>query len=320
MTVAQTPTPVVTPTSTPIPLTPTPTLFYITTPMLSATPGCAAPLNMPVGTTAFVRGGVYVRNAATASSPWVNYYEEAVEVTIVGGPVCDGILYNWWQVRGPGNDGWVAEGVPGNYFIRVGALPAGSVCPTAATLTVGGRANTLRDLRVREQPNDTSLVLTVAPAGSLVEIVDGPECGGGYNWWQVRVVVVNVLYTGWAVDGNAGAFWLQGEVTGDTSVCAPPLASLAVGTQAYVDYNDHSPKSLRAAPDNEATLIASLLDGIGFEIIGGPICADSYNWWQVRILSRPDVSGWLAEGGPQGYWVTAIEDELNPIDIAPPYR
>ena len=33
--------------------------------------------------------------------------------------------------------------------------------------------------------------------------------------------------------------------------------------------------------------------------------AEGYNWWQIRILSRPDVTGWLSEGGPQGYWITS---------------
>ena len=53
-----------------------------------------------------------------------------------------------------------------------------------------------------------------------------------------------------------------------------------------------------------SVLIATLIDGIGFEILGAPICADGYNWWPVRILSRPDVQGWFAEGGPINYWIT----------------
>jgi hypothetical protein len=117
---AQTATPF--PTLTPIPTittTPAPTTYFVTTLIPSTTPGCAAPLPLAEGALAYVRGGVYARTEPNGSSPWVNYYSQSVVVRITGGPVCDGIRYNWWQVRGPGNDGWVAEGVPGNYFLQL---------------------------------------------------------------------------------------------------------------------------------------------------------------------------------------------------------
>jgi hypothetical protein len=116
---------------------------------------------------------------------------------------------------------------------------------------------------------------------------------------------LGVEYTGWVADRQPGGNdWMIAEDTLNAPVCAPPLA-LAVGAHAFVNYTDHTPKSLRTGPSTNAELIASLLDGIGFEIIGGPFCAEGYNWWQVRILSRPDVSGWLSEGGPASYWITS---------------
>jgi len=322
---AQTATPTPLPSLTPLPVpsaTPGPTTFFVTTAQPSATPGCAAPLPLEVDGLAFVSGGVYARTEPNGSSPWVNYYQQSVVVRITGGPVCDGIRYNWWQVRGPGNDGWVAEGTPGNYFMQF-AAPAGggTPCNVPVDLTIGGRARLLRDLRVRDTAHPEGLVLTVAPLGSLAEVLEGPSCVGGFNWWRVRVVVLNVIYTGWAADAQTdGNPWLEDEFARTEPVCAPPL-SLAVGSRAYVSYKGNLPKSLRAAPTINGELIATLLDGIGFEIIGGPVCAqDGYNWWQVRILSRPDVSGWLAEGGPANYWITPLRDDLNPVPPAPPYQ
>ena len=322
---AQTATPTLLPTITPIPApsaTAGPTTFFVTTVQPSTTPGCAAPLPLQEGGLAYVSGGVYVRTDPNGSRPWVNYYAEAVVVRITGGPVCDGQLYNWWQVRGPGNDGWVAEGSPGNYFMRFAAPPGDYIpCSPPADLNIGGRARLLLDVKIHDAANENGLVLTVAPSGSLANVLEGPTCVGGVNFWRVSVTVVNVIYTGWAADGKPdGTPLMEDEFAHDQPVCAPPL-SLGIGSKAYVNYKGDSPKSLRAAPSINAELIATLLDGIGFEIIGGPVCAkDGYNWWQIRILSRPDVSGWLAEGGPANYWISPLRDDANPVPPAPPYQ
>lgn len=319
---AQTATPTPVPSTALPPLILAPDVFAATTvPAGPPTPGCAPSLPLVEGATAAVRGGTYVRAEPDGSSPWVNYYEQAMEVLIVGGPVCDGLRYNWWQVRGPGNDGWVAEGVPGGYFMRVLSLPDDpNQCEPAAALTAGSRFRLLNDLRVREAADPEALVLTVAPTGELVTVLEGPVCAGNYNWWRVQVVVVNVQYTGWVADrGTDGTPYVEDEFTVDAPVCGRPL-NLTVGGQAYVNYKDDELKNLRAAPALNATLVASLLDGIGLEVLGGPVCNDGYNWWQVRVLSRPEVSGWFAEGGPAAYWLSPLRDDLNPVPVAPPYN
>lgn len=307
MTVAQ----VAVPTAVPS-IFPSPTVYYVTTAIASPTPGCAAPLPLVNGATAYVKGGVYVRYQPNVSSPFVNYYTEAVTVTIVGGPVCDGVKYNWWQIKGPGNDGWVAEGQPGQYLMRVGFLPT-SGCDPAVSLVAGKTAQLLRDLNVHDQPADAGLVLTVASTGATVDVLEGPTCADGYNWWKIRTTVLNVEYTGWVADGQpAGNDWLISEDALNAPVCDSPL-ELSVGMQAYVNYKDHIPKILRRGPSTNAELVATLFDGIGFTIIGGPFCAEGYNWWQVSILSRPDVTGWLAEGGPANYWISPIAIGDRPL-------
>jgi hypothetical protein len=149
------------------------------------------------------------------------------------------------------------------------------------------------------------LIITVASTGQFVDVLEGPTCGDDkFNWWKIRVPVAGFTYTGWVADAQPGGNdWLISEDTLSAPVCAAPL-SLPIGSHAFVNYTDHIPKSLRSGPSTNSQLIASLLDGIGFEVLDGPICADGYNWWHVSILSRPDVTGWLAEGGPQGYWIT----------------
>ena len=79
---AQTATPI--PTLTPLVVTAGPTIFYVTTLTPSPTPGCSAPLPMVKGQSAYVKGGMYVRNQPTEFSPWVNYYQKEVVVIITG--------------------------------------------------------------------------------------------------------------------------------------------------------------------------------------------------------------------------------------------
>ncbi len=321
--VTASPTPTRTPTVTPIPsVTPLPTATFtpsltpsltplvlgnpLPTPVLTTTPGCPAPLGLVIGGVGYVRGGVNVRAQPSASSAQVNYTTQNTIVTVLEGPVCDGI-YNWWRVELPGNGGWIAEGRPGRYWIYGAAAPAGTpVCSSPLGFSLGSRVELLYGLRVRDRAALDGLVLTVAPAGSVVDILEGPACNQGYNWWRVQVTVLGLTYHGWVAEGERGNgdTYMQPENFQPTPVCAPPLG-LAVGMRAYVDYPvGETPKNLRAAPGLNAELIATLIDGIGFEIMGTPLCADGFNWWPIRILSRPDVQGWFAEGGPLNYWIT----------------
>ena len=58
-----------------------------------------------------------------------------------------------------------------------------------------------------------------------------------------------------------------------------------------------APKNLRAAPDDEADVLYTLVSGVPLEITGQPVCNDMVNWWPVRVLGNIPASGWIAEGG-----------------------
>ncbi|HEX2906815.1 MAG TPA: SH3 domain-containing protein, partial [Phototrophicaceae bacterium] len=200
------------------------------------------------------------------------------------------------------------EGRPGNYWIYGSEPPLNStpVCNSPLGFTAGAQIELLYGLRVRTEPTLNALVLTVAPVGTTVSILEGPSCGEGFNWWRVQVTVLGITYNGWVAEGERGNGddYLQPDNFVPTPVCGLPLR-LGAGSRAYVQYSPgESPKNLRMAPDLDGELVATLVDGIGFEITGAPICADGLNWWPIRILSRPDVQGWFAEGGPVNYWIT----------------
>jgi hypothetical protein len=85
-----------------------------------------------------------------------------------------------------------------------------------------------------------------------------------------------------------------------------------------VNYRDHDPKNLRDAPSLSAPILYTLVDGIAFEVIGGPVCAESYNWWNIRIRGREDVTGWFAEGGPGDYWIRVGDPPSQPTATPTP--
>ncbi|MEP6988573.1 MAG: hypothetical protein ABI970_23425 [Chloroflexota bacterium] len=302
---AQTATPIVIPTITPLGFVVTagPTTFYVTTLTPIPTPGCAAPLPLVKGQSAYVKGGMYVRNSPTESSPWVNYYQKEVVVVITDGPICSDQRYNWWKVKGPGNDGWVAEGTPAQYFMRPGPPPAGSFCNASVDLTVGQQTRLRLGVKVHQTASIDGLVLTVAPIDSIAAVLAGPNCSNGYNWWQIRVTVLNVVYTGWVADGESGITLLEDPNAAPTPFCGP-ARSLRIGMTGYVQYIDEIPKNMRVAPSIKSEIAATLLDGIGFTIIDGPVCADGYNWWRIQILSRPDVTGWFSD-----QWIAGVKPE-----------
>jgi len=288
-------------TATPLPL-PTGPAYIAPT----ATPAfCQPPLAMSVGSTAFVRPGANIRYQPTLSSALVNYRDSSTTVVITGGPVCaDGL--NWWQVRAPGEDGWVAENFNGVTLLVPGPPDPSTICPEPLILPVGSVLPLVSGgVRVRAEPGLSSLVLTVGLVNTEVMILGDPVCADQLNWFPVQLVSAGVTYQGWMAEGFEGHRVLNEPISTDP-VCAPPIR-LSNGTRAYVNSADPYPKNLRSEPGLDSPLLFTLIDGIGFTVIGGPVCTDGLNWWNIQILSRPDVVGWFAEGGPGNYWIRRIQ-------------
>jgi hypothetical protein len=305
-------------------LTPLPTFTVLPTlgPTAINTPtpaGCVVPLPLVKGSIIFIRGGVNIRHQPSVSGGVVGYTAEQTEYVVVGGPVCANDL-NWWQVSGPGNDGWVAEGKPGNYLIinsgitTTDATPQG--CGVPLQLVKGETLLLFTGLRVRAQPNLEGLVLTVASDGSRAVVLDGPICADRYNWWKVRVQVLDIVYEGWIVEGTKQT--TQTYIISETElykpVCDFPL-NLGPGDRARVNYFDFKEKHLRTAPSLSAPILFDLIDEVPLIIIGGPVCADGYNWWNVTVRSNIAATGWMAEGGR---WIRLVEKAptLTPLPTA----
>ncbi len=68
-------------------------------------------------------------------------------------------------------------------------------------LTVGGSAKVLTNLNLRRSPGIADNWILTMPAGTVVEVIGGPQClpygDGAYRWWEVRLPDGQ---TGWAAE------------------------------------------------------------------------------------------------------------------------
>lgn len=279
----------------------------------------------------YIEPGTNIRSAPDYSSPivWNTSYNQVddrgntlpdldqvnIEAYIVSGSICmNG--YNWWQVNiTTGNDGWVSEGRPtdpGGYLFRTPGIDINIDCAPIFDLFAGEVATITQNVRVRAEANRNGRVVTVAPVGSDVLILAGPECDAraGIVWFQVQVTVLNVAYTGWMSQGAGGAVWLiptdlPSESAG--TLCGTPY-EFGIGNLGYVNSFDGGARHLRADPGLDGAIRFILVDGVPFEFIGGPVCANNLNWWNIRVQSSNPVEGWIAEGSSGvGRWLSPLD-------------
>ncbi len=166
--------------------------------------------------------GVRVRIDATTSSDIVDSFPAGTQFEIIDGPV-EGENYTWYQVRGVGDlegvEGWlvtdfmdVIEPASGNAAQTSdgsSGTDEAEGTPTAAATaeaTTGGEfsqgdtvVTTEENVRIRTEPSVNAEILTAVPAGTQLEILNGPEEAEEYTWYEVQVVGGDT--TGWtAVD------------------------------------------------------------------------------------------------------------------------
>jgi uncharacterized protein YraI len=292
--------------STPIGATPSVTPFVTLTIPTPTARACTPPLALTTSSEVILIPGVNVRSEASPSSPQLYYSTERIRLRIEGGPVCNG-GYQWWQVSGPGVRGWVAEGANGrNFLIPIDlAAERAAGCTTPLRLTVGGDVRLLLNLRVRSAPSTTAPTVTTLDVDTVGVVLEGPSCANNVNWWRIRANG----FEGWVAEGYPTDNYLAPasplpETDSIPGACVVPL-SLQAGSRVAIDYRDGVPRTLRAAPTSTSAAIASLINEIALEVIEGPVCAETYNWWFVRVVGS-SVTGWIAEGRPGTYWLRVL--------------
>jgi hypothetical protein len=194
------------------------------------------------------------------------------------------------------------------FAVPVYVITPATGCAAPLSLTIGMNIVVRGGINIRYEPSMSAALLNYFPQPTVVTVIDGPRCANGYNWWRIS----GYGQPGWVIEGRPGRYFIEPfglpTVTPTPSLtpsgCVYPL-SFQIGSHGAVRYRDNVPRRLRTEPNTNAPVIVELLDGIAFEIIGGPVCAETYNWWQVRILTT-GITGWIAEGRPGRYFVEVI--------------
>jgi len=144
--------------------------------------------NLRVGSRAEVTSdNLNVRPSPSLSSSVSGQLFTGDVVEIVDGPVAaDG--YTWFKVESSRWSGWTVD---------VWLSPqVGSAIGIGSTVRVFDG-----ELNLRSGPSTSNEVIGVLPDGAIVEVLDGPETSGGYEWYRVTS---SRYGTGWVV-----AAWLE---------------------------------------------------------------------------------------------------------------
>ena len=90
-----------------------------------------------------------------------------------------------------------------------------------------------------------------------------------------------------------------------------------VSTELPLSYLQISAKNIRNAPGINQDLIGSIETGKAVELLEGPVCNNSLQWWKVRV-SENGLVGWTPEGdhltpvgSHESSWLIACESKEN---------
>jgi hypothetical protein len=94
--------------------------------------------------------------------------------------------------------------------------------------------------------------------------------------------------------------------------CPQPVpARLQLGGFASVSTDPPvTPNNVRSAPGINQELIGTIDPGRGMEILEGPVCNNSLQWWKVQAFES-GLIGWTPEGNQESEWLIACESREN---------
>ena len=89
----------------------------------------------------------------------------------------------------------------------------------------------------------------------------------------------------------------------------PAPTRLLQGEYAFVSTDPPlAHNNVRTAPGINQELIGKIAPGEAFELLEGPICNNSLQWWKVR-LPKTGLVGWTPEGNHETYWLKRCESK-----------
>lgn len=197
--------------------------------------------------------------------------------------------------------------------------PDRSNLPTTATPVIGRYYRLPQDVSSCIGP-DLACPYTVR-SGSVIAIIDGPRSGqDGRTWW-------NLSEQQWG--GGTGWFTLEAPRPPASnppannppayrppptnppaanhpavSSAAPPVSSGGASLGVAVVQNPNaSGVNMHSGPGTSYPIRCFAPNGVVFDLVGGPVSADGYTWYQVH---HPQCDGWVASFALQQVYGVAV--------------
>lgn len=185
-------------------------------------------------------------------------------------------------------------------------------CFVPLGLEIGQQVYVKSGVNVRNQPSLAggvvwNTVQSDQDESTPATIEEGPICNNGFNWWRITGIAAG--NPGWIAEGRpdneAGYFIL---VTVEEDVC-DPYYEIAVGKTVELMYNIR----VRSIASRQGVTYAVAPAGTMARVISGPICNNSYLWWEVDVVvGNWRYIGWMSEGGGGLFWL--VPDDVPSIE------
>jgi len=218
---------------------------------------------------------------------------------------------------------WLSRIMALYLVLTIGLMPVSAqddpACPGAPVprLVVEGVGRVLPgdSNNVRGQPSRGAELIGAIPGGTAFNVLEGPVCADGLNWWRVETDDI----TGWTVEGADGEYWIEPlPLAEETSIESAsewvnpyrnpehPVANrLTAGGTARVQTTTYDPLPLYAVPDDTTpagelpvnTLVTLVEEGVG-------------GWWRVESEAG---SGWVREAVARTGTAANVSPTLVPI-------
>jgi len=135
-------------------------------------------------------------------------------------------------------------------------------------------------VKLYDRPTLAGIVVQNAPYGARMTWNGATQQADNRNWIQLNYLGV----TGWASPDNNTVYLVD-----------PNRVTPGINPAAVVQPMQR-PITLYQSPSLRSPVIGQLPVGAQLTVTDGPVIADFYNWWQVKV-SGPNTQGWLPDAG-----------------------
>jgi hypothetical protein len=181
------------------------------------------------------------------------------------------------------------------------------VTSIAAETTTGG-------LRLRSGASTSNDEITILEAGTALQILEGPVCENGLNWYRVTVVDTGV--EGWAAEALGQAYYIEPTASPTTAATPVVLPTEVVIAATAVPDTTSQPVATSDSPKDESATPTELPEDFV------PIAGDKEAEWTIFVYMAADndleasalndIYEMEYDGAPEGVnWVIQVDRTDN---------